>query len=465
MRNRYVSSAGLGFWMATALVIGNMIGSGIFLLPSSLAPFGGISIVGWIFTAVGAMLLALVFARLARAYPKTGGPYAYSQLAFGDFVGFQTAWGYWINIWVGNAAIAVAFAGYLAVFWPEVGANPLLGAIVALAAIWLLTGVNALGVRVGGWVQAVTTVVKLVPLVAIGIIGLFHIDRANFQPFNASGESNFAAVTAVAALTLWAFIGLESATVPAEDVADPERVIPASTILGTAIAAVVYILCTIAVLGAVPLAQLANSTAPFSDAANAIFGGWAGPLVAIGALVSTFGCLNGWILLQGQVPLAAARDGVFPAIFERRNEAGVPITGLIISSILVTILVATNYAGGLVALFTFAILLATLATLIPYAYAAMAELMLFATDRSRFSARNLTIDVIVALLAFGYALWAIAGAGADVVLKGTLLFLAGIPVYVAIKWRAGALAPKPVVAHHQTGEAVAMASPAAKGAL
>jgi APA family basic amino acid/polyamine antiporter len=444
MRSRQASGAGLGFWMATALVIGNMIGSGIFLLPSSLAPFGGISIVGWIFTAVGAMLLALVFARLGRAYPKTGGPYAYSQLAFGDFVGFQTAWGYWINIWVGNAAIAVAFAGYLAVFWPEIGANPLLGAIVALAAIWLLTGVNALGVRAGGWVQAVTTIVKLVPLVAIGVIGLFRVDRANFLPFNASGESNFAAVTAVAALTLWAFIGLESATVPAEDVDDPERVIPTSTILGTAIAAAVYILGTIAVLGTVPQAQLAGSTAPFSDAASVIFGGWAGPLVAIGALVSTFGCLNGWILLQGQVPLAAARDGVFPTIFERRNEAGVPIAGLIISSLLVTILMATNYAEGLVALFTFAILLATLATLIPYAYAAMAELMLFATDRSRFSARNLTVDVVVALLAFGYALWAIAGAGGDVVLKGTLLFLAGIPVYVAVKWRARTRVAAPV---------------------
>jgi APA family basic amino acid/polyamine antiporter len=462
MSSKEQSKKSLGFWMATALVVGNMIGSGVFLLPSALAPYGGISIVGWLFTAVGAMLLALVFARLARAYPKTGGPYAYSRLAFGDFVGFQTAWGYWINIWVGNAAIAVAFAGYLAVFWPEVGTNSALGAVVALAAIWLLTGVNALGVRAGGWVQSVTTVVKLVPLVAIGVMGLFHLNGANFQPFNASGESNFAAVTAVAALTLWAFIGLESATVPAEEVADAERVIPRSTIFGTGIAAVVYILGTIAVLGTIPAAQLADSTAPFSDAAGVIFGSWAVPLVAIGALVSTFGCLNGWILLQGQVPLAAAKDGVFPSVFARINDAGVPVVGLLVSSVLVTVLMATNYAGGLVALFTFAILLATLATLIPYAYAAMAELMLFATDRTRFSARNLTVDVIIALLAFGYALWTIAGAGADVVLKGTLLFLGGIPVYVAIKWREGALAPAP--AKVSADVAVASTAPA-KGAI
>jgi APA family basic amino acid/polyamine antiporter len=455
MSTQSLSRRKLGLGMATALVIGNMIGSGIFLLPSSLAPYGGISIVGWVFTAVGAMLLAMVFARLARAYPRTGGPYAYSQLAFGDFVGFQTAWGYWINIWVGNAAIAVAFAGYLAVFWPEVGANPMWGALVAVAAIWLLTGVNALGVRAGGWVQAATTVVKLLPLVAVGFFGLFHVNRGNFQPFNASGDSNFAAVTAVAALTLWAFIGLESATVPAEEVENPERTIPLSTILGTTIAVAVYILGTIAVLGTVPQAQLSASTAPFSDAANVIFGGWAGPLVAIGALVSTFGCLNGWILLQGQVPLAAARDGVFPAVFAQRNDAGVPLTGLVVSSGLATILVATNYAGGLVALFTFAILLATLATLIPYAYAAMAELMLLATERARFNIRNLAVDVVVALLAFGYALWAISGAGADVVLKGTLLFLAGIPIYVMIKWRATATAPMAAPAQRMTAAALA----------
>src|SRR6266545_8279586 len=155
---------GLGLWMATALVVGNMIGSGVFLLPSSLAKYGGISIVAWVLTAAGAVLLALVFARLGRAYPQTGGPYAYSRRAFGDFVGFQTAWGYWIAIWAGNAAIAVAFVSYLSRFWDGLATNSLLAAV---AAIWLLTWVNALGVRQGGLVQAATTVLKLVPLLAI----------------------------------------------------------------------------------------------------------------------------------------------------------------------------------------------------------------------------------------------------------------------------------------------------------
>jgi APA family basic amino acid/polyamine antiporter len=427
---------GLGLGLATALVIGNMIGSGVFLLPSSLAKYGGISLVAWLFTAAGAMLLALVFARLGRAYPQTGGPYAYSRRAFGDFVGFQTAWGYWIAIWAGNAAIAVAFVSYLSTFWDGLATNSLLAAAVAVAAIWLLTWINALGVRQGGLVQALTTVLKLVPLLAIATIGLFFIESGNFEPFNASGTSAFHAVTAAAALTLWAFIGLESATVPAGDVENPTRTIPRSTVFGTLVTALIYILGTVAVMGVLPVGVLAGSNAPFADAAREMFGGWAGDAVAVGAIISAFGALNGWILLQGQVPMAAARDRLFPAPFARTTRAGAPVFGLVVSSVLVTGLIFMNYTKSLVDQFTFIILLATLTTLVPYAYSAAAQLMLLATDRAAFSIRSATTDATIALLAFGYTLWAIAGAGYEVVFKGFLLLLAGIPVYVWMRWRA-----------------------------
>jgi basic amino acid/polyamine antiporter, APA family len=233
----------------------------VFLLPSSLAKYGGISIVAWLLTTAGAVLLALVFARLGRAYPQTGGPYAYSRKAFGDFVGFQTAWGYWIAIWAGNAAIAVAFVSYLSVFWGALATNALLAAAVAVAAIWTLTFVNALGVRYGGWVQGVTTILKLVPLLAIATVGLLFFDGGNLGAFNAAGGSVFGSVTAAAALTLWAFIGLESATVPAEDVTDPTRTIPRSTIIGTLVTALVYVLGTVAVMGVIPASVLAGSSA------------------------------------------------------------------------------------------------------------------------------------------------------------------------------------------------------------
>ncbi len=429
------SRRGLGLWTASALVVGNMIGSGVFLLPSSLAKYGPISIVGWLFTAAGAVLLALVFARLGRAYPETGGPYAYARRGLGDFVGFQTAWGYWIAVWAGNAAIAVAFVGYLAHFWSALGTDKVLAAGVALATIWLLTAINVIGVREGGIVQAVTTVLKLVPLALLAVVGVFFIDPANFRPFNASGDSAFDAVTAAAALTLWAFIGVESATVPAEEVENPERNIPRATVAGTLVTALVYILGTVAVLGIIPAARLAESTAPFADAASTAFGGWAGDLVAIGAAVSAFGALNGWILLQGQVPYAASRDGLFPRSFARTGRRGTPVVGLVVSSVLITVLVAMNYNASLVDQFTFVILLATLATLIPYVYVTVAELALLATDRAAFSGRRLARDTVIALLAFAYSVWAVAGAGYEIVFKGTLLLFAGMPVYAWLKYR------------------------------
>ncbi|MEW2354763.1 amino acid permease [Spirillospora sp. NPDC029432] len=440
----------LGPWMATALVVGNMIGSGVFLLPSTLAEYGPISLVAWGFTAAGAILLALVFARLARAYPRTGGPYAYARRAFGDFVGFQTAWGYWIAVWAGNAAIAVAFVGYLAHFWPALRDDRILAAGVGLATIWLLTAVNAYGVRGGGAVQVVTTVVKLVPLLLVAVVGLFFVEAGNYGEFNASGGSAFSAVTAAAALTLWSFIGLESATVPAEDVEDPERTIPRATVAGTAVTALVYILGTVAVLGLVPAAALATSTAPFADAAGAAFGGWAADLVAAGAAISAFGALNGWILLQGQIPFAAARDGLFPRVFTRTGRGGAPVVGLAVSSVLVTGLMLMNYNAALVDQFTFIILLATLTTVIPYSYAAVAELVLLATDRAAFSGGRLARDAVIALLAFGYSAWAIAGAGYEVVYKGTLLILAGMPVYAWLKYRAKGVHDQEVDAEIET---------------
>lgn len=425
----------IGIWTCAALVIGNMIGSGIFLLPASLAAIGPISMLGWVVTASGAMLIALVFARLSRMVPEAGGPYAYTRRGFGEFAGFLIAWGYWISIMCGNAAIAVAMVSYLSFFFPLLAGNGVLAGGTAIAAVWLLSLVNARGVRAGGYVQVVTTALKLIPLVALGTLGFAYFEPGNFVPFNTSGGSDFSAVTAAAALTLWAFLGLESATVPAGDVKDPQRTIPRATLLGTALAAVLYILCTTAVMGIISPGMLADSRAPFADAASRIWGSWAGYAVAAGAAISCFGALNGWILNAGQIPLAAARDELFPRVFARTTPSGAPVASLMISALLVTLLVATNYTRGLVALFTFAILLSTLTALVPYAFSAMAELMIFMKERERFSGERLTGASIIAMLAFVYSLWAIAGSGQEIVFWGFLLLLAGLPVYVWIAWR------------------------------
>ena len=412
--------------MTVALVMGNMIGSGIFLLPASLAPFGGLSLVGWLISTGGALALATVFARLARIQPAAGGPYAYTRRAFGDLPAFLVAWGYWISIWTSLGALAVALVGYLTAFVPALNSTPAVAATAALAAVWLLIAVNIAGVRAGGWVQVLTTVLKLLPLVAVTAIGLTHIQPSHFALPHTDVRSLARDVPAVAALTLWAFLGLESATVPAGSIADPETTIPRATLAGTAITAIIYIGSTVSVMSLIPAASLGQSTAPFADAARAAAGAWAGQAIALGAAISCFGALNGWILIVGQLPMAVAQDGLFPRIFGRLSDRGTPVAGLVIGGILSTSLISMNYTRGLVELFTFIILLATLSTLVPYAFCSLAGFM---TDREP-KAAPAPGPSIVAALAFGYALWAIGGAGAEVVYWGFLLLIAGLPVYV-----------------------------------
>jgi len=419
--------------MAVALVIGNMVGSGIFLLPASLASAAGpVSIIGWIFTGIGAMLLALVFARLGRVFPRTGGPYAYARRAFGDFIGFQTAWGYWIAAWAGNAAITVALVGYVAVFWPALNHHNLLAALIGIGVIWFLTAVNSLGVKQGAQVQVLTTVLKFIPLVLIAVVGLFFINTSNLTPFSPHGT--WKAISAAAPLTLWAFIGLESATVTAEEVKDPEKNIPRATIYGTLAATIVYILATFVVMGAVPTHTLAGSSSPFAAAAGVMFGGAWTKVVALVAIAATFGALNGWIILQARVPLAAAEDGLFPPFFAKvHGKNNTPVVGLVISSVLVSGLMLMNYTKGLVSAFTFVILLATLTTLVPYAYSAAAQAYMYITEPELFERKTFLRDMVIAAVAFAYSVWAITGSGKDIIAKGFVLLLAGVPVYVLVK--------------------------------
>lgn len=416
--------------MATALVVGNMIGSGVFLLPSSLAPYGAMSLAAWVFTAAGAILLALVFARLSRHVRATGGPYVYTRAAFGDYAGFLVGWGYWLSIIVGNAAIAVAATSYLGVFWPALTTHNLLAALVTIGIVWILTIVNAAGVRKGGSLQLATTVFKLLPLLLLATVGFASFDPTLLGAPDPATGSPLGSFTAAAALTLWAFLGLESATIPSEDVENAGKTIPRATVLGTLVAAIVYIASTTAVMGIVPRATLAASTAPFADAARMILGSWAGKLVAAGAAISAIGALNGWTLLQGQMPLASARDGLAPAVFSRLSARGTPVTGLVVSSVLVSVMVMANFTKGLVPMFTFLILFATLLTLIPYVFSSMALLVL---ERRATGTKLGAGIVVLASLAFAYSLWTVVGAGREAIFWGLLFILGSTPIYVVMR--------------------------------
>lgn len=449
-RNSRRLKRSMGLWMATALVVGNMVGSGIFTLPAVLAGEAGpASIVALVFTGLGAMLLALVFANLGRAHPRTGGPYYFARRAFGDFVGFQTAWAYWIAAWVGNAAIAVAFAGYLGVFWGDVRTTNWLAALVAVAAIWLFTIVNVLGARETGAAQLVTTILKFIPLALIAVVGLFYVKGGNFTPFAPAAGGFDWHVNAAATLALWAYIGLESATLPAEEIKDPERTVPRATILGTLATTLLYVVALVAIVGVLSQAALASSTAPFADAANAIWGGtflgltW-GKWIALVAMAATLGALNGWILLTARVSLAASDDGLFPRALGRvHGRRGTPVVGLVVSSALTSALVLYNWHADFASRFSDVVLLATWMTLVAYAYAAAAEVVLFYRDRRLFSFAKLTRDTVIAALAFAYSVWAIWGSGDEWLAKGFMLLLFGIPVFVWMKWRQAKVANGP----------------------
>ena len=414
----------LGFTSVVAIVMGNMIGSGVFLLPASLATYRGASLAGWLLSAVGAVMLALVFARLSRQLPAAGGLYAYTREAFGPAVGFLVGWGYWLSSIATLSALAVAFVGYLDPFIPSIVRTPVLAAGLAVIAIWLLVGVNILGVREAGRLQVATLILKLVPLVLVGVGGLFYFRPAAFALPAAEASSVPAQGIAAMTLTLWAFLGLETATIPASHVRDPARTIPRATIVGTLAVALVYIVSTVGVMSLVPGEALAASTAPFADGAGILFGPHAAQLVAIGAAISCFGALNGWTLVTGQLPMTAAADGLFPAVFGRLSPRGTPAVSMLIAGLLASALVLMNYARGLVDLFTFIILLSTLSTLVPYVFCSLAVWLMPGSPRVTGG------GAIVAALAFAYSLFAIYGAGQDTVFYGFLLLLAGLPVYV-----------------------------------
>lgn len=420
----------LGFGASLALVVGNMVGSGIFLLPASLAIYGGISLVGWVFSSLGAILLAVVFGNLSKWLPEAdGGPYAYTRVGLGEFPAYLVAWGYWVSIWSTNAAITVALVGYLGVFFPILKVEPQLAILTGLAFIWFFTYVNTRSIHTVGWVQLVTTILKLVPILLIGFIGIFYFKVEHFIPFNQSGSSNWSAITTTTTLTLFAYLGMESATIPATKVSNAKTTIRRATIYGTLLTVVLYILSSAAVMGIVPPEVLANSTAPFADAAALFWGDTAEYIVAAGAIIATMGALNGWLLIQGQIPLAAAKNGLFPKVFSRLNGRSQPAIGIVLSSLLVSLLMLLNFSESLVSAFTFMMTLSTLSVITPYLFSTASFALLVFAKKTK----QKKLHLLLALGAFCFSIWIIIGCGQEVVFWGFLLLMSGIPFYVWLK--------------------------------
>ncbi|MGV8983484.1 amino acid permease [Clostridium sp.] len=423
----------LGLAAATAIVVGNCIGSGIFTSAASLAAASNpkTAMIAWVITAIGSLLIALSFASLGTAMPRTGGPIVYTRAAFGDFAGFLIAWTYWIGAWVGNAAIITAFMLYFTYFFPG-ATTPLWAFLITSAVLWFFTIVNIIGVKGAGMVSIVTTVLKVSALVVFVVIAGMNFNPDMLSTVSSAKVSGMGTLPAAIAIALWAFVGIESATVPAGEIKDPEKNIRKSTIYGTLIAAAVYLIVSIVAMGVLDQATLADSKAPLADIINAATGGtWGGNFIAIGAIISTLGATSGWILTTARSAFGAAQDKLFPEVFGKVHpKYKTPVVSLVISGVAANILLILNYVGSLNAAFNFMLLLATLAFLPAYAFSAAADIVLLKKHSIDFNIWNFLKNSFVALLAFAYSIYAIYGTGSQVVMYGFILMLVGIPVYL-----------------------------------
>ena len=399
----------IGIWRSWALVAGMMIGSGIFTLPALLAAYGSYSFLGWAVTGFGAICLALSYSFLSARKPGLGGPYFYVHEAFGSKLAAVVAWGYWISLVASVAALSISFTGYSEAYLPFIENNPVNSAVFAMVIIILFTVINIRGVSEASMVQLITTVIKILPLVLIGVAGIMFGDVKEIPAINPEENSLFQMVAGLCLLIMFAFIGVESATLPSEDTIDPKKTIPRASILGTLTAAMVYIVAMLGLMSIIPLAELQQSTSPFADAAQILIGNSGAIIITIGALFAISGTLNVCIMITGTIMLAGARDGMFPKYFSQQNSQGTPVRALMFSSALGIILLLLNTSESLINSFEYLLIIATFAILVVYLCTGLASIKLQWNDHKQ-GQKLSTVQLIIALLATLFSLLAIIGA-------------------------------------------------------
>ncbi len=418
----------MGFWRCWGLVVGMMIGNGIFMLPAVLAPYGRLSLLGWVVGGIGTIFIALMLGMLTRRKAMLGGPYAYTRAAFGDFSGFLIGWAYWIALLTAIAAGALATTGYIGFFIPGVVENPVISASVSLLFIWLITGINVVGVKTASTFQLITSLIKLLPLFLIVAGGLFIGDVANTTSSITQSEPTYFVLAEIVMIIMWSYLGVECVTCPADDMIEPEKNIPRAMIFGTLTVTAVYILVTYSVMALIPTEDLANSTAPIADAASVIFGPWGAGFIAIGGLISIISAISANVFVVGVMPQALAQDNLVPQKFAQLNKGGAPAIAIIVSGIIASLLIVMNFSEGLMGAFKTLILLSTLATLLPYVGSALAELAMQKRDRKKGIKTNWG-SFGIALAALLFTIFALIGSGLMIVLQGTVLLAAGLPLY------------------------------------
>jgi APA family basic amino acid/polyamine antiporter len=421
----------LGKWMSAAMVVGTMVGSGIYLLPTTLAPFGPNLVIAFLLTGFGTMCLAFAMARLAARIP--GGPFVYIDRAFGEKTAFLTLWSYTLSQVTGVAGVAVAVAGALGHVYPSVVSGPGLIA-VAVGSIGVLALVNMRGARSAGMLQVATTLIKLIPLIAVMLLVLAKLGTGQpLQPL-ASVPLGIGAVTTAAALILFSLTGFEAAVMTANVTRDSTTTVPRATILGTGFTAIVYLLATVATLMLLPSLVAAKSGAPFADAIAPLLGSAAGLLVAFIAAISAFGTANSLLLVAAETARTMAQARDLPPAFGRSNKVGAPVGAVLICATVAALLVLASSSTNFVSVYVFITLVSTNLSLVLYSVCAASSLKLRAGGKW-------AIIVVIGVL---YSLAMFVGSGWEPLLWAALLALAGLPIRAISRWLNGTAVQHPV---------------------
>jgi len=429
----------LGLTSATALVIGSIVGTGVFTMPAVMAGAGTMSIIVLGVIALGATLLAVLFGQLTKRVPHSdGGLYAYARHEFGDFAGYLVGWCYWIQSWAGNAAIVSSWVFYVDALFNFSHPSSLGNWSIAMVGLWVPAIVNLLGVRQMAWFQNVSVVLKFLPLLFVGVVGWFFVTKANFGPFNASGGSLYSGIGIAAGVALFSFIGVEAAAMTAKRVRDPEVNVGRASIMGTVVSAVLYVLVTAVVMGLVSHHTLMNTGSPFVNAFNTMFphGAWAGRFIAGLAVVSGLGALNGWTLIVAETSRAVAQDDLFPRPFAWTDKRGTAWFGILVGTALPSLLMAWRYSmsSGLT-VFTYLVNLSVVTVAIPYFFSALAQLTYLVSRRRRVQGVALVRDLAIASAGVLFSMWVTFASGYQVVYQAFVVILAGLVLYAFLKPR------------------------------
>lgn len=423
----------LGVWTATAIVIGQMLGTGIFMAPQGLAELTGAKagILGMAIAGCGTMLLAWTFVKMSEENPVTGSAIVNTMDAFGPLPAFMVGWSYWCGCWIANGAIILGGINYLSYFIPALGGGGFLKYGLTLAVLWFYTLLDIKGVKEAGIMNLVVTIFKILPIIVIIVIASMHFDSSNLATVSDSAAKGMSGLPLAIAYCLWSFIGFEGACVNAGELKD-KSIIRKSTLLGTLAILVIYVLLLVLAAGNMDQQSLADSSSPFADIMKQATGGnVAGGFVAIAAFISAFGCTGAWINSAGRIAYSISELHLFPGSMAKIHEKyKTPVNGLIVNGVLMTIIMLLGYFTHEGNLYNFFVLLAVMSFLVFYAFGAASEIVLAGKKIRPFNVWNFLKNSIVSLLAFAYAVYTIYGSGAEYVMYGFLLILMGFPFFI-----------------------------------